>query len=194
LPSDPRAVAQQVAGLLAARPATLGAGRLLVVDGPAGSGKTTLAAAVAGAVAGSAVVHTDEMLHGWRGLPGLAGSVEALLRPLAAGRPGRWTRWDWYADDWAETHEVPPTPLLVVEGTGSWSPPVADLVTVLVWVEAPSGVRLDRGMARDGEQMRPQWERWRLDEDALHGRLRTRDHADVVVETGADPGSDGARP
>ena len=177
-----------MAALLADRPGTLGAGRLVCVDGPAGSGKTTLAAALADAVPGTVVVHTDEMLEGWRGLPGLAGSVAALLRPLASGRPGCWTRWDWYADGWAERREVPPAPLLVLEGTGSWSPLVADLVTVLVWVEAPSQVRLDRGMARDGEQMRPQWEQFRLDEDDLHRRLRTRDHADLVVDTGVVPG------
>ena len=182
--SDSAAAARRVTALLADRPATLGTGRLVCVDGPAGSGKTTLAAALADAVPGTAVVHTDEMLEGWRGLPGLAASVEALLRPLATGHPGRWTRWDWYADGWAERHEVPPAPLLVLEGTGSWSPLVADLVTVLVWVEAPSQVRLDRGMARDGEHLRPQWEQFRLDEDDLHRRLRTRDHADLVVDTG----------
>ena len=182
--SESAAPARRVTALLADRPATLGTGRLVCVDGPAGSGKTTLAAALADAVPGTAVVHTDEMLEGWRGLPGLAASVEALLRPLATGHPGRWTRWDWYADGWAERHEVPPGPLLVLEGTGSWSPLVADLVTVLVWVEAPSQVRLDRGMARDGEHLRPQWEQFRLDEDDLHRRLRTRDHADLVVDTG----------
>lgn len=165
------------------RSPTLGDGRLVCLDGPAGSGKTTLAAALARLAPGTPVVHTDELLEGWGGLAGLGGSVARLLRPLAEGRPGVWTRWDWHAGGWAEAHELRPVPLLVVEGAGSWSPAIADLVTVLVWVEAPPDVRLERGLARDGESMRPHWERWRREEDELHRRFGTRDRADVLVET-----------
>ncbi len=171
-------------------PPTLGPGRLVCIDGPAGSGKTTLATRLTGVVAQAQVVHCDELLQGWHGLPGLADSVAGLLAPLSAGEPGRWRRWDWLADAWAESQLVPPGGLLVLEGVGSWSPAIADLVGVLVWVETASDVRLARGLARDGEQMRPQWEQWRLDETALFARLDTRDHADVLVDTAAPAGAD----
>jgi uridine kinase len=180
---DPDQVAQHVAARVLAAPPTLGSGRLVCIDGPAGSGKTTLAESVARVVPDTEVVHCDELLHGWRGLPGLATSLEALLRPLAVGRIGHWRRWDWHADDWAEVHAVRPGGLLVLEGVGSWSPAYADLVGLLVWVEAASELRLARGVARDGEAMRPQWEQWRLDEDALFERYGTRAHADLVVST-----------
>jgi uridine kinase len=183
VPSDPAVLAAEVAERVLAAPPTLGPGRLVCVDGPAGSGKTTLAQALADVVPGTQVVHCDELLHGWRGLPGLAASVHRLVAPLAAGEPGAWVRWDWYADDWAETHAVDPGSLLVLEGVGSWSPAIADLVGLLVWVEAESALRLQRGLARDGEGMRAHWEQWRLDEDALFERLDTRRHADVVVTT-----------
>jgi uridine kinase len=183
VPSDPSVVAAAVAERVLAAAPTLGPGRLVCVDGPAGSGKTTLAAAVADVVPGTQVVHCDELLQGWRGLPGLATTVRRMLAPLAAGEPGQWVRWDWYVDAWAETHTVEPGGLLVVEGVGSWSPGIADLVGVLVWVEAESSLRLERGLARDGEAMRPQWEQWRLDEDELFQRLGTRRHADLVVST-----------
>ena len=119
-----------------AAPPTLGPGRLVCVDGPAGSGKTTLAGALVRAVPGAQLVQCDDLLHGWQGLPGLADSVADLLAPLAQGEVGVWRRWDWHADDWAETHQVGPGGLLVLEGVGSWSPAIADLVGVLVWVEA----------------------------------------------------------
>jgi hypothetical protein len=184
VPPDPGQVAQEVAEQVLAAPPTLGPGRLVCVDGPAGAGKTTLADAIAEVVPGTQVVHCDELLQGWRGLPGLARTVESLLRPLSAGEPGEWRRWDWLADDWAETHPVAPGGLLVLEGVGSWSPSIAVLVGQLVWVEAESSLRLARGIERDGEEMRPQWERWRLDEDDLFARLGTRDRADRVVVTG----------
>lgn len=164
-------------------PPTLGAGRLVCIDGPAGSGKTTLSASLEDVVPEAQVLHCDELLQGWHGLPGLADTVAALLAPLSSGRPGEWRRWDWLADDWAETHVVTPGGLLVLEGVGSWSPAIAHLVGVLVWVEAASDVRLDRGIARDGEHQRELWEQWRRDEDELHARLGTRARADVLVDT-----------
>ncbi|MFC7727404.1 4-amino-4-deoxy-L-arabinose transferase [Nocardioides sp. GCM10028917] len=183
-PADPSCVAGEVAERVLAAPPALGSGRLVCIDGPAGSGKTTLAAAVADIVPEAHVVHCDELLQGWRGLPGLARTIEAFLEPLARGEASRWTRWDWAADDWAESHPVEAGGLLVLEGTGCWSPAIAPLVGMLVWVEAESGLRLRRGLARDGEQMRPHWEQWRIDEDVLFARLGTRDRADLVVVTG----------
>ncbi len=177
MPSD----AEVVLATALAAPPTLHAGRLVCIDGPAGSGKTTLAAAVA-ALTEAVVVHADELLEGWRGLPGLATSLDAMLRPLAGGRPGSWRRWDWHADAWAEDHLVFPVPLLVVEGVGSGAALIADLVTTLVWVEAPRELRLARGMARDGEHMAPHWRQWMIDEDVLHAADDTPGRADVVLD------------
>lgn len=183
MPADPHEVAREVAGRVLAAPPTLGTGRLVCVDGPAGSGKTTVAAALGAVVPEAQVVHCDELLEGWRGLPGLAATVETVLTPLAAGLDSEWRRWDWWADGWAETHPVRPGGLLVLEGVGSWSPAIAPHVGFLVWVEAGSELRLARGIERDGEQMRAHWEQWRVDEQELFARLRTRDHADLVVST-----------
>ncbi len=166
-----------------ALPPTLGDGRLICIDGLAGSGKTTLARGLADLAPEAVVLGTDEMLEGWRGLPGLGASVEALLRPLASGRPGQWRRWDWYADGWAETLTVDPAPLIVLEGVGSAAAAYAPLTTLTVWVEADLEIRLARWLERDGEQMRPFWETWLADEEVLHARERTRERADVLVRT-----------
>jgi uridine kinase len=182
VPSDPAAVAAEVLGLALSRPPSLGTGRLVMVDGPAGSGKSTLAAEI-GRQGGAEVLQTDEMLEGWGGLPGLPRTLGHVLETLAEGCPATWRRWDWLAGRWGEEAVVEPGDLLVVEGSGAWAPAHAALVTTLVWVEAPSDVRLRRGLARDGEEMRPQWEQWRRDEDEVHTRCGTRAAADVVVDT-----------
>jgi hypothetical protein len=177
-----------VLALAREREPTLGAGRLVCVDGPAGSGKTTLGRELAAAT-GAPLVHTDDLMEGWRGLDAVARELTGLMTDLDAGRSGSYRRFDWLHGRYAARRvAVPPGPWLVVEGVGSGAPAVAAHVTVLVWVEVDDELRLARGMARDGERMRAHWEQFMVDERALAARDRTRERADVLVDgTGAQP-------
>jgi pantothenate kinase-related protein Tda10 len=104
--------------LVVAAPARLGRTRLVLVDGPAGSGKTTLAGRLA-ATLGCGVLHGDDMYEGWGGLPTLWETLgEQVLEPLARGEAGRFRRWDWARGERAEWIEVPAADALVVEGVG----------------------------------------------------------------------------
>ncbi len=87
-----------LAARILAGPALLGAVRLVCIDGPAGSGKTTLAGQLAGALGGTgALVHFDELYAGWT-LIGALGRLQAgVLRPLSGGRTGAYHRYDWAA-------------------------------------------------------------------------------------------------
>jgi uridine kinase len=169
----------------------LGGTRLVCIDGPAGSGKTTLADAVRRAADGRAsveLVHMDDVYQGWTGLTaGLVVVARDVVGPLRDGRAGRYRRWDWDRSTYAEEHVVEPADLLVVEGVGSGSADYGDAVTTLVWVEAPHDVRMDRGVARDGEALREHWLAWAEQEERVFAEHRTRERADLVVdgETGA---------
>jgi uridine kinase len=181
-----------IAARVLAHPPTLGSGRLVCIDGPAGSGKTTLAAALqrrlvalsgpAGAVRVE-VVHMDDVYDGWAGLAsGIDTVAHSVVAPLRSGAPGRYRRYDWHRGGFAEERLVEPCAVLLVEGVGSGASAYADAITSLVWVEAPSDVRLSRGLARDGADLREHWVAWREREDAMFARERTRERADVVVD------------
>jgi uridine kinase len=172
--------------LLRSRRPTLGKGRLLCVDGPAGSGKTTLAAAVEARVPGTRVVHMDDLFEGWGGLSGVDVQLGGLLTPLGRRRAGRYRRYDWLAGAFGETVVVDPVDLLVLEGVGSGAHRFAGLCTVLAWVEAPYDERLRRGIERDGDAFAPHWEQWGRDEAELFAREGTRERADVRLD-GAQP-------
>lgn len=109
------------------------------------------------------------------------------LTPLSEGRSARYRRFDWDAGDYAEWREVPESDVLVVEGVGSGVIEVAGFLSFLIWVEAPRGLRMRRGIERDGEAFRPHWERWAVQEARMFHDSRTRERADLLVD--GDPKS-----
>jgi uridine kinase len=168
------------------RQPTLGDTRLICVDGRTGAGKSSLGKAVheaASTIGSAALVHLDDLLDGWGGLDKVSRTLERdVLVPLRAGLPGRYRRYDWKREEYAEEHVVDPVDLLVVEGVGSGATSYASWITTLVWVDAPADLGLARSVARDGEVLRPQLLQWMRDEEALLARERTRDRADVIVD------------
>lgn len=186
-----------------AAPPRLGRIRLVAVDGPTGGGKTTLAARLAAALCaaagnvehgarGVAVVHTDDLLDGWGDLLTFWPRLESgVLAPLSRGEPARYRAYDWhlgrFGDEW---RVVPPPEVLILEGVTSARAEVRDRLSLAVFVDAPEQVRLDRVLARDGEGVRADLVRWMAAEQVHFAVDRTRQVADVVVDTalaGDDP-------
>ena len=176
-----------VVDLALARPPLLGRSRLVCIDGPAGSGKTTLADAVVAEcmrrALGVALVHMDDVYEGWGGLATAGERLHrTVIEPLSRGEEGSCPRYDWEREEYGEQLPVPPEDVVVVEGVGSASRCYADRVSVLVFVEAPEPTRLRRGLARDGAGLQPQWRRWAAEEAQHHRAERTRSRADVLAD------------
>lgn len=157
--------------------------RLVCVDGPAGSGKTTLASQLAVEL-DAQVVHLDDLYEGWEAGPdgGARRLREWVLAPLAAGRAGRYLRYDWNAGRYAEAHDVEPAPFVVVEGCGAAARQIDPWVALRVWVEADDDERLRRTVARDGAEARDHLLRWMADEAVHYARERSRERADVRID------------
>jgi cytidylate kinase len=175
----------EVAQRVLAAPARLGPVRLVVVDGPAGSGKTTYAAALAAALGDAPVVHMDDLFGGWAGalVPDVWRRLEAqVLAPLRNGATARYQMFDWDADEFGGWIDVAAHGMLVLEGVGSAALPVDPWAVLRVWVEVPPDLRLARGVTRDGLAMRGHWLRFQETEDAHFASDGTRDRADVIVD------------
>lgn len=157
----------------------------MCIDGPAGAGKSTLAAALAAELGAAPVVHMDDLYAGWDqdlGAP-LSGRVRAwLLDAWQAGLPGRHLRFDWETGQYAAWVEVPAEPVVILEGCGSAARGIRDRAATLIWVEAPLELRMVRGLDRDGVAMEPQWRTW-VDREAAHFAADgTRAAAELVVD------------
>ncbi len=182
-----RGNAEAVLAAALERPARVGGRcRVIAVDGQAGAGKTTLAAGVAQAAkhmgTNVEVIHLDDLYDGWRGVLRVNELVASLLRSLHREGQAAYRRYDWHRGAYAEVREVVLPDLLLLEGVGAGPPACDPLLTLRVWVSAPREVRLERGLRRDGEQLRAQWLQFLTDEEQVHARDRTRDRADLLLD------------
>jgi uridine kinase len=180
----PQCVPELVTRVVEAAP-RCGSTRLVCIDGPAGSGKTTLAESLSEVLGGAPVVHMDDLYEGWDQALGdpLAARVEAwLLIGWEAGLPGMHPRFDWALGRYAEWVTVPAAPVVVLEGCGSGSARIRERASLVVWVEAPAELRLQRGVERDGAALAPQWREWQAHEQAHFTADGTRAASDVIVD------------
>jgi uridine kinase len=185
-PQRPLTVADLAARIRAAEP-RLGRTRLVCIDGPAGSGKTTLAGRLVEALGSDvAVVHLEDLYAGWTLTGAVARLCAGVLRPIAEGRPGAHSRYDWHAGRFAaEPAAVPAAEVLLAEGCGS-SPRLLDVwMSLRIWVEAPEPLRTQRGLARDGAHLTEEWRRWQHAEAVQFAAQGTRARADVRLDGGA---------
>ena len=169
-------------------PARLRGSRVVCVDGRAGAGKTSLAAELAAflePVGPVTTVHMDDLYEGWSGLPTVADHVaDELVGQWAAGEPGRLAAWDWHLGSRLDPVPLALTPVVLMEGVGSWSRRIEDAVSAVVWVECDEPTRRRRARLRDGGVLEPHWDSWATDELLVHEREQTRLRADLVVDTG----------
>jgi uridine kinase len=178
------ATTAKIRAALQEAPARAGGTRVVAIDGRSGAGKTRLAAELSGEL-GAAVVSLEDLYGGWDGLErGIGVLVSEVLEPLAAGRAARVPRYDWVARAWAGPAVLEPPEVLIVEGVGAGARRAAAFESLLVWLEAPTAVRKQRALARDGETFAPYWDMWAAQEDAMLGRERTPERAGLVIGTG----------
>jgi uridine kinase len=187
-----------LASLLREKRERLGArGSVLVcIDGPGGSGKSTIARELANGAGDIQVVAQDDFYRPsaerFSGPPPLCphgadfdlGRLRVeVLETLRQGRPAKYRVYDWDADALTGVVVAVTKPVVVVEGVYSSSAAQRSLFDVTLWVECPRDLRLARGLARDGETARARWELdWMPKEDRYIEEEHPHDHAAIVCD------------
>lgn len=170
----------------------VGSTTLVGIDGAGGSGKSTLARKLAASLGNATVVHIDDFADwtddsNWD----LSTFAERVLEPLIAGITEKHQRYDWPTDTFGEWFELTPNSVVIVEGVTALRPDLRDYWHVSAWVDCPRGLRLERGVARDGEAIRSKWEDiWMPGEDEYFERDRPREHAQFTYDGSGQGSSD----
>jgi hypothetical protein len=135
-----------------AAPGVTGRPLVVGVDGRGGAGKSTLTERLRGLVAGSRVVHTDDVAwhqayFDWAGL-----LAEHVLRPLHRGEAVHFRPPAWAERDRPGAIEVPAGADVVwVEGTGVVRAELAAWLDAAIWVQGDLGEQERRLVERDGD-------------------------------------------
>jgi len=163
-----------------------GRGVVLAVDGRSSSGKTTLTAQLQDAVAGSAVVHTDDIAwwhsrFGWADL-----LIDGVLMPFHRGesvsfRPPRWAE----RGRQGSIEVAARCPVVLIEGVGAGRSEVSDLIDALLWVQADEREAERRSRARVGQPGGPRTvgdhREWMAEEEPFLAGERPWERADMLV-------------
>ena len=162
--------------------------KIVTIDGPAGSGKTTLATELSIALADSSgamsVIHLDELYEGWDGAldAKLFERISAwILTPISNGLNPKHLKYDWYQDKFTTWSEVPLTSVVIIEGVGSGHASMRQSVSQAIWVEADEDLLLDRVIQRDGESIRDEMLIWKVREQTYFDSNEVKSAAHIQV-------------
>jgi len=177
--SNQRSIVQAI--LRAAQPPSGMITKIIAIDGPGGAGKSSFAEQLSQKLGNAPILHTDDFASWENPLDWWPRLLEQVLEPLSHNERARYQRYDWGTKRMAEWHEIQPAEYLLLEGVSSSREAFRPYLACSIWIETPRNERLRRGLKRDGEIARPQWEEWMAREDEYIRCEHPEQKADLVL-------------
>jgi uridine kinase len=105
-----------------------------------------------------------------------------VLQPLTTSGVATYRRYDWNEDCLTDVISVRVDSSVIIEGIYSLRPELTSYYDMRLWVECSKEIRLQRGIARDGEQARSQWEdNWMKEEEEYVSTYHPHLHVDRII-------------
>jgi uridine kinase len=143
---------------------------LIGIDGCGGSGKTTFAAELSESLHAAPIIHMDDFYKPSQERRCTTNSLsigcqfdwqrleKEVLASLTTRGYAHYQRYDWNTDRLGAMQYIRSDSPVLVEGIYVLRPELLSYYTIRLWIECPKEIRLQRGIERDGEQARSQWE------------------------------------
>ena len=164
------------------------------LDGRCGSGKTTLANALAAQLPSCTLLRTDDFYlppaqrsPDWARTPcanmDLTRLRDEALRPAYAGQPVAYRAYSCRQGAYLPPAQLPAQPLVILEGSYSHHPLLRPYETLRVFVTCTKAEQTRRLQAREGARYADFAARWIPLEEGYFAQYGVAESADFVVET-----------
>ena len=145
-------------------------GRQLVVliDGPAGAGKTTLAEIISTIFTSVTTVHMDDLYDGWNNPLSqklTARVISQLLNPISKQMSVSYQVFNWNLNRFTDFKTIPQSKYLILEGVGAAQREFRPYMNKIIWIECDPNLGYNRVIARDGEQVRQEMLKFLIDQN-----------------------------
>ena len=159
---------------------------LLAIDGPAGAGKTTLAAKLEAEYSAHSTVrtiHMDDLYNGWDDALGkaLTDTLQAITSAHRAGYECTIKIFKWHLMKFDREEIIVPTDYLILEGVGAAQAVVRDAGAVTYWLDIDAETGLKRVMARDGAHIEKEMRQWQNQQSIHFAKDQTRENCEFKL-------------
>jgi len=159
---------------------------LLAIDGPAGAGKTTLAAKLEAeySVHSSVrTIHMDDLYDGWD--DALGQSLTDVLHKITAahlsGDQCTIKLFNWHVMKFDREEVIAPRDYLILEGVGAAQKVVRDAGAITYWLDIDEATGLKRVLARDGAHIEREMLQWQIQQSIHFAKDQTRENCEFKL-------------
>ena len=158
---------------------------LLAIDGPAGSGKTSLANQLSNELNSVTTIHMDDLYNGWE--DALTATLtrhleEWILDPLTQEASVKYQKFDWTSGEYGPPVEIRDIELLILEGVGAAQARIRNQADLTIWIEVGAQIGLARVLDRDGAQILPYMLKWQERESAHFINDQTKENCQIFID------------
>ena len=162
-----------------------GKAKLICIDGPAGSGKTTLATNIQKLLDKSFVIHMDEIYDGWENAlnKNLVLNIQAwIISSMKNNQPIKYKKYDWYQGLRKESVFINDYKFIILEGVGAASLGIREESSLSLWIEGREEILLKRVLDRDGEHIKDEMLHWQSKEREYFLEHNTKNQCDFWID------------
>ena len=159
--------------------------KVVCIDGPAGSGKTTLANSLSKYLDNCPIVHMDEIYEGW----GEALSQKTtndlyqwIIEPLLKKQLIEFFKFDWTISKRNKKVVIRSHSYLIIEGVGSSVKKVSEHASLKIWIEVNQSLGIERVLKRDGQQIKDQMKNWQIQELNYFNENKTKENSNIWID------------
>ena len=159
---------------------------LIAIDGPAGAGKTTLAAKLEQDLSlknSVCVIHMDDLYAGWENAldENLTQRLSEIVNAFTSHIQFTISIFNWSSSTFDSYRTIDPTDILIIEGVGAGQKVVRESGATLYWLDIEPSLGLERVLARDGFDIELHMRQWQIDQAHFFESDATRNYADFII-------------